>query len=160
MPRIKLSNGITTVLVDRGDLERVSSHVWHRFKNGKLFYARGVIDGKSVQMHRLILGLKNPRTAVDHKDGDGLNNRRLNLRVATKSQNGANTKKYKGTSRHKGVSWDKRIGRWRAQLTKTVAGKEKQKYLGCYENEDDAAIAYNAEALKAFGEFALLNKLR
>lgn len=92
----------------------------------------------------------------DHKDRNFLNNQKNNLRLANKSQNGANRLKSKGiySSRFKGVSWhkDKRI--WVAYITKN----NKRVHLGQFINEWEAASAYNKAALKLFGEFACLNE--
>ena len=83
----------------------------------------------------------------------------LTLRLATTSENGGNRKKTQAvlskvcTSRHKGVSWAKANKKWKAALR----CKGKYYYLGYFENETDAAIAYNKAALEYFGKFALLN---
>ena len=158
MVKVPLSGGGFSI-VDGEDSVLGLQHSWFKFKNGKGVYARCRIGSRYVQMHRMILGVSDPKICVDHENHIGLDNRRLNIRISTKSQNGANTRKYKGASVFKGVAWHKRSGKWRAQITKTFAGKEKQKLLGCYEEEREAALVYNVEAIKAFGEFALLNTL-
>lgn len=102
-------------------------------------------------MHVLLV--KPPRgMLVDHWDGNGLNNCRKNLRVCTKQQNNMNTKKRSNrSSKYKGVHF--RAGRWLAQIQ--VAGKKK--HLGTFEEEADAALAYNFAATELFGPFARLN---
>lgn len=92
---------------------------------------------------------------VDHRDHNGLNNTRDNLRVATRSQNHRNRQKLPGnaTSDYKGVSWDKARGRWTAHIK--IGGKAKN--LGRFEEELTAARVYDAAALRLFGSFALLN---
>jgi hypothetical protein len=103
-------------------------------------------------MHRAVLGLSaGDRTRVDHKDHDTLDNRRSNLRVSTRSQNSANQLKTRGTSKYKGVH--KLKDRWKAQIE--VDGKKR--YLGSFVREEEAARAYDAAAVEAFGEFALIN---
>ena len=90
----------------------------------------------------------------DHKNLKPSDNRRSNLRIGNRSQNNANRAKFKqNASRHKGVYRVKGRTDWRAQVT--VKGKTK--YLGYFDEEVEAASAYNAAAKAAFGEFARLN---
>jgi len=143
-------------LVDRDDLHLVEGHTWSllRGHTGKLYaYASG-----TVYMHRLIA--QTPAgMETDHINGDGLDNRRSNLRHATASQNRANTGKparpdgSRHSSRFKGVSWDRSRGRWQAKIT--VNGLCRN--LGRYDYEESAAAAYDRAALAAWGEFAYLN---
>jgi hypothetical protein len=143
-------------IVDRADCRLVSPYRWHllRGHNGKL-YAHTV---GSVYMHRLIAGTP-PGYETDHRNGDGLDNTRRNLRTATPSQNRANMWKPKRadglpqSSAYKGVTWDKPRGKWRAAIQ--VVGHSRN--LGRYDLEDDAARAYDVAALAAWGEFARLN---
>jgi hypothetical protein len=102
-------------------------------------------------MHRLLI----PGThEVDHKNGDGLDNRRsTNLRPATHQQNNANRAKARGSSRFKGVSWDRPSRRWYA----SIRGEGRSRNLGKFDSEVAAARAYNAAAVKFFGEYARLN---
>jgi hypothetical protein len=91
---------------------------------------------------------------VDHQDGDGLNNRRSNLRICTHQNNSRNMRRHRDSaSRFKGVSWWKTRQIWRAY----IVVDNKQKGLGYYNNDTDAARAYDAAAKKLFGEFANLN---
>jgi HNH endonuclease len=92
---------------------------------------------------------------IDHINGDCLDNRRENLRKATRSQNMANQPKIGGTwsSHYKGVTWFKQRQKWRAQIK--IEGRNH--HLGLFINEDDAAKAYDEAAFQAFGEFAHLN---
>jgi hypothetical protein len=92
---------------------------------------------------------------VDHQNHNGLDNRPSNLRIATLSQNGHNRRKSpaSGTSRFKGVSFDKRASKWRAQGR--LNGR--QSIIGYFDIESDAAKAYDVWALTAFGQFASLN---
>jgi len=92
---------------------------------------------------------------VDHINGNGLDNRRSNIRLSTYSHNSANMKKYEGTSKYKGVSWMKNKKSWLAQIN----SKGKHWYLGRFKNEEDAAIVYNVAAQLVFGKFARLNNV-
>ncbi|KKK47687.1 hypothetical protein LCGC14_3152670, partial [marine sediment metagenome] len=99
--------------VDDEDYEWLSKYRWNVFSNhGRSFYAKGKIEGKSINMHRMILS--NCREQVDHKDRNGLNNQRNNLRPATQTLNLANVEKRKGvwTSKYKGVCWNKCSKKW------------------------------------------------
>jgi hypothetical protein len=105
-------------------------------------------------MHRQIMG--SPRCCVDHKDGNGLNNQRSNLRCCTTSQNNRNSKIYRtNTSGFRGVVWSKKMNRWVAQIR--VGGKSF--YLGSYCTKNEAARVYDAKAKEVAGEFARLNCL-
>jgi hypothetical protein len=90
----------------------------------------------------------------DHRDGNGLNNQRENLRPCTESQNSQNRRKSVGkTSKFKGVAWHIRKLRWIA----TLAHNGKRHYLGYFKTQQSAARAYDAVAREHFGEFAVLN---
>jgi hypothetical protein len=109
-----------------------------------------------IYMHRLIAGA-GPRESVDHRNGDGLDNRRNNLRIATQSQNGANRPKDRHTSpvtsQYKGVYWDKSRGKWMA----VIHYDGRSRSLGRFEDELVAATTYDKEAIRVWGEFARLN---
>jgi hypothetical protein len=96
------------------------------------------------------------KKCVDHIDGDKTNNHLENLRYATFSENSRNMRKHAdGSSSFKGVSWDKRAGKWRTQ----ILVNRKVKTVGRYHSEREAAEVYNAAAIEHYGEFAKLNKL-
>lgn len=148
-------------LIDDGDYDLVMQHRWYVDETAKVGkrhwgpYAvtRIRLDGGRrirLPMHCLIMGTK----GVDHRDHDGLNNQRSNLRPATQVQNGQNQRPQVGkSSRYKGVSWYKASNAWRARLrvNKTLM------YLGSFASELEAAYAYDAAAREAFGEFACTN---
>lgn len=107
-----------------------------------------------IQMHRFILGLTDGIPLVDHQNGDGLDNRRENLRVATVSQNQANVGlRSDNVSGFKGVCWLNRERRWLAFIQ--VNGRRIR--LGRYQGKVDAAIAYDLAAIRFFGGFARTN---
>jgi hypothetical protein len=125
----------------------------------KNFYAVSGVKNKDgnfelVRLHRLLMNSPKGRV-VDHRNGDGLDNRRENLRIATRGQNVCNKIKTrrKTSSKFIGVSWDKRSRLWAAY----VGHLYKKIFLGYFKNEIDAARAYDRAAIKYHGEFARLN---
>lgn len=140
-------------LIDDEDFERVNQHNWCTRKRGNTTYATTKINGKATQMHAFITGFE----MSDHINGNGLDNQRSNLRECTYQQNAMNQKPQKGgTSQYKGVSWDSRDKKWRAGIM--LSGR--QTHLGYFLYEHNAALAYNFAAIKHFGEYALVNKLK
>jgi hypothetical protein len=156
--RIYLGEGEWTVL-DAEDYYRFGNFKWSLGGHKKNFYAvRGIKneDGemKIVRLHREII--KPPeKFVVDHKNGDSLDNRRANLRLATRGQNVCNKRKTKRetSSRFIGVSFDKRYGLWSAY----IGHCRKRKFLGNYKSEVEAGRAHDRAAIKYHGEFARLN---
>src|ERR1035437_3647324 len=140
--------------VDDEDYERVmSAGPWHLLTRANACsYAVHTSQSKTnVFMHRLIMGAL-PGQDVDHINHSGLDNRQANLRICTRSQNMANQRVRRGT-RYKGVSWNTADGAWRAHIK--VSGR--QRLIGTFASEEDAARAYDAAAVTAWGEFARLN---
>ena len=92
----------------------------------------------------------------DHINGNGLDNRRNNLRTCTNAENLQNRPKQKNnTSGFKGVFLNKLTGKWEAR----IYSRKTRTYIGLYKNKIDAANAYNEKATELFGEFARLNKI-
>jgi hypothetical protein len=153
MNKIPLTRG-KFALVDKEDLKRLSEYNWNCLKIG---YASTSIGGrknkKMLYMHRFIMGVTDPKISVDHINKNKLDNRKSNLRVCTHKQNCSNSSKPKGkhTSKYKGVYWDKSRNKWSARFSR--------KFLGRFDNEKEAARAYNEGALKFAGKYASLNKL-
>lgn len=150
--KLALSNSPEFAIVDKEDYEKVACFAWRL--NGDGYAVTGnPKTGTFKFMHDLILPSKQLR---DHRDRNKLNNQKSNLRLATKSQNGANSKlRNDSVTGYRGVSFYTRSGKWLA----TIKVNGKSKNLGYYGTPELAATAYNAAALKAFGEFATLNKL-
>jgi hypothetical protein len=150
MKKVPLTQG-EFALVDDEDYVLVSQYKWHLHKGRKTNYAR--IKNKHIctTMHRMVL--VNPEGLVDHINGNGLDNRKENLRVCTNAQNIRNMVKTSGSSKYKGVTWDKRCNKWAAAIWLNY----KRIHLGRYSSEIDAAKAYNEAAIRLFGDFANLN---
>lgn len=160
------SSRIVEALVDEKDYEELNRYRWYIISSptSSIIYACRHIQLENypsmILMHRQIMGLiLTPNIFIDHKNTNGLDNRRENLRIATKSQNGANTSKkeyiFNCSSTYKGVCWNKRMNKWQAQ----IRYRREFYYLGCFTNEKDAAIAYNNKARELFGEFAKFNNI-
>jgi len=156
--------------VDDDVLERAVTIKWcANVKTGaRSVYAQGSIPAektatrnrpqRTVSTHRWILG-EPEGLQVDHIDGNGLNNQRHNLRVATRQQNMCNQPKYtNNTSGYKGVSFDNssRLRPWAAN----IQANGKTKKIGRYATADLAAEAYNKAAIELHGEFTHLNVIK
>lgn len=148
MRLIKLTRG-QLAIIDAADYERVSQHSWSYHPNG---YAHAKINKKVISLHRFLLA--EPRGIIDHKNGNGLDNRRCNLRIVTVLQNSRNRKPNKNR-RYKGVGYDSRNGKWRARIRVNY----RHLFLGYFLSEKEAARAYNRAALKYHGKFARLNEV-
>jgi hypothetical protein len=163
---LKRRDGTTYIaIIDAADWPLVKDYKWYAFlthatkrsPNAKTrIYVLGWKGGASAYLHRLIMDCPS-EMKVDHKDGDGLNNRRSNLRVCSNVENTRNStlsSRVGKTSRYKGVGLVKHTGKWNARIH--VDGKNVA--LGYFEKESDAARAYDEAAVRFFGEFAATNE--
>ena len=145
-------------LVDDKDYEFVSQYKWFAVEVNDGYYAgrkssRKLGKQKTLYMHRLIMDACYSQE-VDHINGNGLDNRRENLRLCTHAENMHNRKvTSEGSSKYKGVSWHKSKKKWASRIWLN----NKQIHLGYFKDEIEAAQVYNNAALKYHGDFALLN---
>ncbi len=146
--RIPLGKGLFAT-IDSADCEEVSKYHWYSSRGGNV-YAAATRNGRTVYMHRMLM---RPRKGyvVDHIDGNGLNNRRCNLRVCTPAQNLANKSPRGGSSQFVGVY--RRRDKWVAHVTR----RGKYYYLGIFDDEVAAAKARDRKAYELHGEYAYLN---
>lgn len=156
--RLPLTRGLFAT-IDTADEKLVSGMLWYAHpasrKGRSFFYAKGKAPGDSplVYLHRLLLCF--PILHCDHRDRDGLNNRRCNLRLVTHRENMLNVSSHGGSaSKYKGVSPSgSDVNPWRAG----IAVNDVYEHIGTFETEEDAAIAYNRRAVELHGELAVLN---
>lgn len=140
------------VLIDDEDADLVATYKWSvAIKRGVPYFQS--TSKPSIQLARLILSAP-AEFLVDHINGNTLDNRKSNLRLATKRTNAQNMKSNRGsTSKYKGVCWDKFRNKWRA----TIKVDGKQVHLGRFLTEEDAAKMYDKKAKEFFKEFARTN---
>jgi hypothetical protein len=156
--KIQLTQG-KFAIVDDADYEWLNQWKWYACADCNTYYAVRQLykNGKQIQirMHREVLGLKyGDLRQCDHRDSNGLNNRRSNLRIATSAQNQHNQRYRRvGTSKFKGVHWNKLRKKWRAK----IGINDQQIYLGSFNSEIEAAKTYDKAAKMFFGEFAHTN---
>jgi hypothetical protein len=157
--RIPLTQG-KFAIVDPDDFYRLIEYKWFATKNASTFYAkRHTRTGEraktgSVCMHRRIMNAPD-NLVVDHINYNGLDNRKANLRLATRRQNSLHVIRTMnpGSSKYKGVSWREDRKKWSVK----IMADGKTFHLGCYKDEIEAAKAYDEAARKYHGEFAALN---
>lgn len=159
MRKIPLTQG-KVALIDDIDYERVRQFNWYArcSQSGTWHALRNLREGsirKTVLMHRFILNLDGSEPLVDHRDRDGLNNQKFNLRESDKRGNASNSKvRSDSASGIKGVRWDKRVKKWAVQITV----ERKQKWIGYFLDLDSASSAYDKAARAFHGEFANPNR--
>lgn len=155
MKEIQLTKG-NVALVDDADYEWLNQWKWQTKTGKNTLYATRTItihNGKriTIWMHRLILGLTDPKTFGDHEDGNGLNNQRYNIRECTRRENNRNRRPEKGSL--KGVDIHNNLYRAR------INNGHRSVHLGYFRDEISAAKAYNEAALEFHGKFAKLNEI-
>jgi hypothetical protein len=145
---------IEYALVDEEDYEKVNKYKWH-LSNG---YAQGKVDKKIIRLHHFVFKKPDGKNVIDHINQDKLNEQKLNLREVSISENGHNVKKntnIESTSKFKGVSWDKKLNKWKVQCTidKKIVS------LGLFETEEEAAKIYDIYTFIKIGKKANNNNL-
>ncbi len=153
--------GVLSIEIEDTDYELVKQYKWSfiKSKSGK-FYAqhtwkRGGLSGR-ISMHRLIMNITDPKIYVDHRDGNPLNNKRSNLRIATPSQNSMNRgKTIENKSGYKGVLYEPKKKLYRV----IIAHNKKVIRGGRFKDPKMAALKYNELAKQYHGEFAYQNKI-
>jgi len=141
-------------IVDTADYEWLNRYKWYTSKGhaGKCYAMCHSGRRRPVRMHRLIMKPP-PGFVVDHIDGNGLNNRRSNLRICTQAENLRNSPGRSVSSRFKGVSFDRRRNKWAA----CISHDNRTIHIGHFDDEIEAAFAYDLSAVALAGEFAYLN---
>ena len=151
----------TSIMVDDEDYDRVNTFTWYSYRHRRTQYVRSTVwDAKRKKhlhfyLHRILTGAI-PGESIDHINGNGLDNRRSNLRFATAHQNQSN-KRLSLSSRtgFKGVSIDKR--RRNTPFRSRIHNLGASIWLGYFHNARDSAIAYDEAANRLFGEYAKTN---
>lgn len=157
--QIPLTRGMVAV-IDDADAELARQYKWYAHKRRGMYYAatnQQLPDGRriTISLHRLIIGAAEG-VLVDHHDNDTMNNRRGNLRFCSRGQNKQNSSRVTvGSSQYKGVEYrgDHLAKPWGARIR--INGRQRR--LGSYTTELEAAVAYDAHARRYFGEFARTN---
>lgn len=138
--------------IDTEDMERIQKHTWRKYPSSR--YVQAWINGQTTCISRFLLNAPKG-TSVDHINGDRMDNRKENLRLCNQAQNMKNRRPNKdGKSQYKGIVVQEN-GKFRAK----IGDKNKRYYLGVYETEHDAVIAYNAASKVLHGEFSYMNEI-
>jgi hypothetical protein len=159
---IELTQNQTTI-IDLEDLDRIHrtySGTWYASyaKKTRVFYVRGNItkDGKqkAFQLHRAIMNITDPKIKIDHVNHNTLDNTKENLRICSNKENIRNSRStINSSSIYKGVGWHKATQKWLAKIYCDY----KHIHIGIFNDESEAARAYDLKAKELFGEFAYLN---
>lgn len=144
---VPLTRGHVAV-IDADDADLAGDRAWFARHSRGGIYAANKMPGEMVYLHRMLLGVTDRAVQVDHADGDTLNNRRSNLRLATPRDNSCNSRKRIGRTGFRGV-WKHERGRYYAVLDR--------KYVAVCDTAEEAARAWDKAARALYGEFARLN---
>lgn len=141
-------------LVNPEDYESLSRYYWQPYeRENNRCYAVRLDNGRIIYMHRIITNAPAGKV-VHHEDGNGLNNTKENLQIVTVAENNRCRRMFKpASSKYRGVFFEKKSKKWRASV-KHIGITH---HLGSFENEEDAARAYDEAAKIYHGEYAVLN---
>lgn len=157
MREVNISRNLVAI-IDNADWAIVSRHCWQAHPvtvAERNWYAKTTANGRTIYMHRLILGAR-PGEEIDHVNANGLDNRRKNLRRCTRSQNNVNIHKKGGRTGFRGVDFHNDSNR--KKKFRGRVGVNGKTIKGAYrETADEAARDYDQIALAEYGEFAILN---
>lgn len=144
-------------MVDDADFQWLNEFKWFAINCRGTYYARCKHKGRSIGMHRMILGVTDPKILVDHKNGSTLDNQRHNLRPCTIQENCRN-KGLRSTNKsgYKGCYRSKDVHGWISQIH--VEGRNL--FLGVFDTPEEAARAYDLAAVEHYGQFARLNNVQ
>lgn len=141
------------MLCDVEDLEKLKNIYIRCFENDGITYAIGTLNYKCYKIHRFLLNVIDPKLHVDHKNHNGLDNRKRNLRICSPQQNSFNRNKNKNnTSGYRGVSWDNERQKWTANLR-----HGKKRYHKRFDTPEEAYEWYVEKNKEIFGEFSGYN---
>jgi hypothetical protein len=149
--QIVLTRGYFT-LIDDDDYDAIVQYSWHPGRSGQGVYAHTTIGRQTLSMHRLIMQ-PGPGLVVDHLNCNGLDNRRENLRVCTQAENVRRRRPHGKGSKYRGVSRTPGGKPWTAM----IRVNNKQKNLGRFLTEEEAARVYDSAAFQAWGPSTYLN---
>lgn len=147
--------GITSAgdkfLIDKEDFDKVKNYCWRREKRGYIIANSRNGENKIVWIHRIIMSVTDEQILVDHKSWDKSDNRKTNLRLATKSQNNINIKrKSNNTSGYTGVTYNKRSNKYIARISKD----NKRIFLGSFDSIEEAIKARHEAEISLHGEWS------
>lgn len=158
MKQIPLTQG-QFALVDDEDYEMLSKFKWTLHKRGDHCYAIRMGRKENgqrlmIKMHRQVLGLTDPKILVDHRDNNGLNNQKANIRACSPAENSRNRGLTKSNPRKlKGITFHKGANKFMAQ----IEFERKSIFIGYFNTDMEAAKAYDKKAIELHGDFARLN---